>query len=398
VTAAERIELIRELCSFEGRLTGTDAERRAANWLAERLRRPGRRAAVEPIHVHPQYGLVHAVHCVLGFAGSLVAVAEPALGFALVLFAATSMYLDLHGRLYLVRKLFFRRASQNVVSPGPRPDAPLRVVLSAHYDAARTGVAFAPKRARRMARLAQRAPLPIGPFRILFWSLAVLLPLLGARMAGVDTEAIAIAQLPPTMLLLLGAFALVDIELSAVVPGANDNASGVATVLALAEELDREPPRNLDVWVLLTGGEECLQEGMRAYLRAHRRELDRERTAFVCLDTVGNGRVRFESSAGWIVSFDLDRRLVELCAAIADSDERFGAAPLRHGVAGDSIQPRLRRFPALGITCLDEDGYAPHYHLPTDTPEAVDPRALDRAHDFTLQLVRMLDRDVARGR
>jgi hypothetical protein len=392
------MEVIRGLCSFEGRLTGTDAERRAANWLAERLREGGRRVEVEPIYVHPQYGLVHAVHCALGFAGSLVAVALPPLGFALVLFAAMSMYLDLNGRLYLVRSLLFRRASQNVVSPGPRPDAPMRLVLCAHYDAARTGAVFAPKRARRSARLAQRLPFPIGPFRLLFWSLALLLPLLGARMAGIETNAIALVQVLPTIVLLLGAFALVDIELSKVVPGANDNASGVATALALAGELDREPPDNLDVWVLLTGAEECLQEGIRAYLRAHRRELDRERTAFVCLDTVGNGHVRFEATAGWVVSFDLDRRLIELCAAIADADAdgRFGAEPLRHGLAGDSIQPRLRGFRSLGITCLDADGYVPHYHLPTDTPESIDPAALDRAHDFTLELIRLLDRDVAR--
>ena len=36
--------------------------------------------------------------------------------------------------------LFFRRASQNVVSPGANPEAPARLLLVAHYDAARTGL------------------------------------------------------------------------------------------------------------------------------------------------------------------------------------------------------------------------------------------------------------------
>ncbi len=45
---AARLQVIRELCSFEGRLAGTDAERRAGNWLAERLRDDGRRVEVEP--------------------------------------------------------------------------------------------------------------------------------------------------------------------------------------------------------------------------------------------------------------------------------------------------------------------------------------------------------------
>ena len=100
------MEVIDELCSFQGRRAGTDAERRAANWLAKRVRDGGRRVVVEPIYVHPQYGLVQALHCALGFAGSLVAILAPPVGFAMVLVAALSMYLDLNGRFYLARRLF----------------------------------------------------------------------------------------------------------------------------------------------------------------------------------------------------------------------------------------------------------------------------------------------------
>jgi Peptidase family M28 len=400
VDVAGRMDVIRELCSFKGRLAGTDAERRAANWLAARLRAGERRVDVQPTYIHPQYGLVHAFHCSVGFAGSLVAVALPPVGFALVLLAAISMYLDLNYRLYLARSLFFRRASQNVLSVGRRPEAPARVILCAHYDAARTGAVFAPSVAARGARLAARLPVPIGPFRLLFWALVLLLPILGARMAGLDSALISALQVPSTLVLLLGALALVDIELSGIVPGANDNASGVATVLSLAEELDAEPPPHLDVWVLLTGAEECLQEGMRAFVLAHRGELDPETTHFVCLDTVGHGRPRFEASAGWVVSYSLDARLNELCEAIAEADaggeERYGAAPLRHGFAGDSLPPRLRGYPSIGITSLGEDGYVPGQHTTADTPERVDPAALERAHGFTLELIRQLDRDVAR--
>ena len=92
------MEVIDELCLFQGRRAGTDAERRAANWLAKRVRDGGRRVVVEPIYVHPQYGLVQALHCALGFAGSLVAILAPPVGFAMVLVAALSMYLDLNGR------------------------------------------------------------------------------------------------------------------------------------------------------------------------------------------------------------------------------------------------------------------------------------------------------------
>jgi hypothetical protein len=400
VDAAARMGLIRTLCSFESRAAGTDAERRAASWLATRLGAGGRRVEVEPTYVHPRYGLVHAGHCLLGLAGSLLATVQPAIGFAIVLATAVSMYLDLNYRAYLLRRLFFRRASQNVVSPGKRSDAPARIFLCAHYDAVRAGAAFSPRQAARWARLSARISIPVGPFRVLFWSLALLLPIIGARMAGLESNLIAFLQLPPTLVLMVGAFLLAGGELSDVAPGANDNASGVATVLSVAEELDAEPPANLDVCVLLTGGEGCLQEGMRSFVRAHRAALDRETTYFVSVETVGQGTVRFETGAGWIITYDLDRRLVQLCAAIATADhentDRYQARPLVHGYAGDSMPARIAGYPATTISCSNDLDQGAGPDATNDTPDRIDQAALDRAHGFALELVRALDRDIGR--
>ena len=396
-----RMEIIRELCSFERRLTGTDAERRAADRMAERLGESGRRVEVEPIHVHPQVGLISAAHCALGLAGSLVAIELPVLGFALALLATTSMYLDLNARLYLIRRLFFRRASQNVVSRGKRAEAPARVVITAHLDAARTGAVYSPVTTRLFARVANAVPFVLSPSRMLFWSLAILVPVLAIRAAGVDSDLISLFQLPPTLVLLVALFALVDIALSDVVPGANDNASGVAVALSLADELEAEQPSQLDVWVVLTGGEECLMQGMRSFIRSHKRQLDGSSTYVLNLDSVGTGKVRFAIGEGPAVTYALDSRLTELCAAIAEADaegaDRFGASPLRHGFATDALQARLARIPATTITCLERGALLPaNHHAAGDVPGAIDPAALDRAHGFALELIRRLDDDVGR--
>jgi hypothetical protein len=394
------MEIIRELCSFEGRLAGTDAERRAANRFAARLREQGRRVEVEPTYVHPQLGLVYALHCALGFAGSLVAVALPALGFALVLLAATSMYLDLNARFYLLRRVFFRRASQNVVSVGSAHDAPARLVITAHLDAARTGAAFTPRRTRLLNRIAKALPFAFSPSRVLFWSLALLVPIVGVRMAGVDTNAISLLQLLPTLVLLIGIFAFVDIELSEVVPGANDNASGVAAALSLAEALKAERPKNLDVWVVLSGAEECLMQGMRSFVRGHREQLAERPAYFLNLDSLGRGRVHYTSSEGLAVSYEMGKRLNELCEAIATASDAGNGSrprPLSWGFASDAVPIRLARHEATTITTLPDDAIvAANYHTAADRPEAIDPRAVDRAHEFALELVRQLDRDVGR--
>ncbi|MGH2955640.1 MAG: M28 family peptidase [Solirubrobacterales bacterium] len=393
--AAGRIELIRELCSFEGRGPGTDAERRAANMLAGRLRAGGRRAELEPTFVHPQYPLVHLIHAVIAIAGSLVATAEPVIGFALVLFAATSTYLDLNTRLYLVRSLLFRRASQNVVSPGSRPEAPGRLILVAHYDAALTGYVFS-KAAKRVRRLPERARLALGPFRLFFWAgIAPLLPILGARMAGIDATWLSALQLVPTIVLIVAAFLLIDVALSAIVPGAYDNASGVAAVLSAAEELDAEPPDNLDVWVVLACAEEALCEGMRSFVRAHRGGLNRERTHIVNVDSVSHGQLSYEVSEGAVVSLPLDPGLIELCEALG-SDPRFDARPLRFPLLDDALPARVRKLRAITIRTTEDGALAPWYHTHEDVPARVDGEALTRATDFVVALARLLDREVGR--
>lgn len=396
--AAGRRELIEELCSFEGRGPGTDAERRAANRLAERLREMKRKVVVEPTYVHPEYSLVIAAHVFLALAGSLITLVAAPIGFVLVLFAAASLYLDLNTRLYLLRRLFFRRASQNVVSPGPNPSAPARLILSAHYDAAKTGFAFGPRSVRLQHRLPARLRVVAGPMRLVFWGgIAPLLAICGARLAGLDAEPLAVAQLLVSALLLVVLLLLFDISLSQVVPGACDNASGVAAALSVAAALDSEPPKNLDVWVLLTGAEECFAEGMRCWVRAHRKELQLDRTFLINLDSVAFGRPAYQLSEGAIVSYPMDRRLVELCEAIADAENGDRPGAVRHSLISDAQPAQLGGLRSISIRGA-EDGVAlfPAHHTHADTPERIDETSLTAAVDFALELVRQVDRDVGR--
>ena len=396
------METIRGLCSFEGRVAGSDAERRAAGWLADRLRAQGRRAEIEPTYVHPQVALIVAVHSALGFAGSLLSIAEPVAGFAVALVTAVSLYLDVNTRFYLLRRLFFRRASQNVYSPAAAPQRSARVILCAHYDAGRTGYLFNERSRRRLARIPPRWRLALAPPRLLFWSLATLLPILGARMAGIDESWLSLGQLVPTLVLLVATFLAVDIQLSAVVPGANDDASGVAVALSTAAAFDAEPPRHLEVDVLLTGGEECLMEGMRSFVRSHSDQLDRESTYVLVLDTLGTGaNLHYLTGEGLAVTYRHDRRLAELCEAISVAARGAAgdlvATPATLATASDALPALLAGYPAITMQRLAADGLpTPEHHTAADTPEAIDLEALETAERFVFELIRQLDRDVGR--
>jgi hypothetical protein len=389
---AERIA--EELCGFEARLAGTDAERRAANHVASELRKGGRRATVEPIHVHPQWAVARMLHAVAGVAGSLVAPAEPAVGFAIVLVAATSLYLDLSARHYLVRRLFFRRSSQNVVSEGEDSDERPRVVLCANVDAPRTGAAYnrGPQRAFGLLR---RGPLPFSAEAFAFWALALLLPVIGARMAGLDEAWLALFQLPQTLTLILAAFLWGEISLSPPSPGANGNASGVAAALRAAAALDADPPENLGVDVALTGGGECGHQGIRSFLRSRRKRRERTRTFFVAFDAVGTGDPRYLRSGSLALTHPSDPLLVELAAALAEGDESFGA--LRAGPASEATVAAAYGHRALTISARRGAELLPvPRNASDDVPDRLRGESIEAAAKLGAALVRLLDRELGR--
>lgn len=393
-------EDVEAICTFEDRLAGTDAERRASLELASRLRAPGRGAEIESTYVQPQWAVVHLLHCALAAVGSMISGLEPPVGFALVLFAATSAYFDLTGRLYLLRRVPFRRASQNVISwPSPAAAGAPRVILCANVDAPRTGAAYNRLPMRLANAAARRLPIVSSPTRIWFWSIALLLPPVGARMAGIDASWLAALQLPQTLILIVASFLLGEIALSPASPGANANASGVAAVLEAVRRLDDEKPQRLAVGALLPGAGETTMQGMRAYLRSHRRDLDRARTWFISLESVGLGGPRFLRSQGLAVTLPMDPYLVELCEAIAmaTTDQEEGPRPIRNGGISAASMARSHKFAAVAITSREGDEAFPAgHHTPADTADRVDQAAIERATSLVVNMVRLLDRDLSR--
>ncbi|MBX5470436.1 MAG: M28 family peptidase [Thermoleophilaceae bacterium] len=386
------------LCGIAGRAPGTDAERRAARRLCERLAELGRDAELQPIQVHPNWPGAHILHAFLAIAGSVVSVSAPVAGAALALAAAVSAFGDLSGMFLAVRRLTGRRASQNVVSRegGEKPGT---FVLVAHYDAGRGSTLLGRAAHERRAGVARLIRRPIGPFEPFFWSIVVVLVCAALRVVGVEGVALTTVQFVPTVVLIASVPVLADIALSVPVPAANDNASGVATVLRLAERYGGAL-RHFDLWVLLPGAHHGLMLGMREWLRRNRRSLAPERTVFLEVTTVGAGTVRFTTREGLVVASPYHPTLIELCREIAAGDRdgaRFGARALVSRRAGDAHEARTAGFPAISISCADALDRVPDRQQPTDTPDRIDPAALERAYEFCCELIERIDERLGPG-
>jgi Peptidase family M28 len=332
------------------------------------------------------------LHIILALVGGAVSMRRPKLGAAALVGTIVSAFGDSYARFHLLRRLTRRAVTHNVLSRDQTDGKPGVLVLLAHYDAAKTGWLFDPKALERRVRLGRRLGVDIGLFEPFTWSLLGLLALALLRAAGVPRRALSPARIPPMLTLAAHVPLLLEVRASAPVPGAADNASGVATVLRLAERYGGRL-RHYRVWVLFTGAEEGLLLGMREWVRRHRHELEPRRTIFLNVDEAGYGTVRYATNDGRDSDPSDRPSLLELCDEVREEDRagRFGAQPMPQLGLAEGAVAAQHGFRAIRIACLPEPTFAPEYHRPTDTPDRLDRQAPERAFEFCLQLIERID-------
>ncbi len=374
----------------------SEDERRASEIMQEELARRGLSTQVEPFRFNSNLYANVTTHFGLGVLGTVVSGVTPLAGLALHLLAGGSYWADSTRRAYLLRRLFPFRNSQNVLGVMPAEGEPaLRIVLNAHVDAAFTGVLFNPKTIALMEsnRLPKQLDFVRRSLALATWSQFIL--------AGFDLLRIFAGPLSwplrpleflitvPALLAFL--FALEVVLRNRIVPGANDDLSGVAALPILAERLARTKPPEVELVFLATGCEEASLGGADALARAKKGIWDPERTVFISLDSITNGDLRYISLEGEVVRTPIPRWLDTVVHEVIQADERFtGVEGYEIPVgATDAAAFLAHGFDAMGLICIDPQQGAPrHYHMPSDTPENLDLDQLSLSVDFTEQLVR----------
>ena len=328
---------IAALARHAGRAAGTDAERRAARHLQGRLRALGRDAELQPIRISPRAALAHALHALIAIAGSLVSVANAALGASLVVAAVVLTALDLTGAR-LTRAMTGRRASQNVISP-ESAGKPGVIVVVAHYDAGREGAG--------LARLTRRVR---DPWALTLGAMVVLLGCCAVRVLGIEGTALSALQLVPTTALVALTAVLLESELAGA--SRDGNGAGVVTALRLAERLGGRL-EHFDLWILLTGAQKPFALGMQAWLRGHRDQPAGDRALIVGLHGLGRGELQFARRHGVLVPFKVDPELLRLCRAVAEDGGGAGEVVVHEPV--DAAAATARGIPGITVTGMGGD-------------------------------------------
>jgi hypothetical protein len=389
-------ETVDGLAGFARRGAGTDAERRAAAWLAGRLSTGRRRATLETFWCRPNWALGQAWHVALGLAGSLVSVSHPRTGAVLVLLALLFVIADWQFGTSPGRRLTPERASQNVISEAPpntsRTPRRVRLVLTANYDAGRLGLAQRPGLRARLAR-ARAATGGMLPGWLGWIAIALALVLITAllRYEGSRGGATGILQLIPTVGLVLALALLLETASADFAPAAGDNATGVAVALQLAQALDAAPPSLAGVEVVLTGAGDIQGIGLRRFLRARRQTYRAANTVVLGIGPCGGGNLRWWHSDGPLAPAAFFARLRELCATLAAQSAAQPQSAHRGRGCSPAFPARMAGLPAITIGCTDAAGLAPRSHTAADTASAIDETALSTAVSAGLLLVDAID-------
>jgi acetylornithine deacetylase/succinyl-diaminopimelate desuccinylase-like protein len=200
-------EVVETLAPIE-RAAGGPGEHRAAEWIVERLAAAGaQRVRIEEEQFFDGYPRLHVKLAAIGAAAGLAGLASRHLRVPAAVAgvgAGLAIADDCSNGPRVARKRMQKaRTTWNVVGEAGDLDGEHTVVVCAHHDAARTGK---------------------------FFKAAI----------------------------------FADIARSPVVPGANDNLSAVALIVALAERLRERPVKGVRALLVSLGAEEILQGGIYA--------------------------------------------------------------------------------------------------------------------------------------
>lgn len=372
-------------------------ERQAAEWLAARLREvEGVDVALEDESSWGTFPPTATGLGLLGMAGAaLVLRGRRAAGALLALGTLAGIVDEAQNGPRILRRLVRRRASTvNLIARAGDAAAPSTLVVLAHHDAPQTGMLFDQTLQRR---LHERAPALLERFKTPLpqWWMGLAGPLATLTAALAARRRLARAGLA---IGLLGTAAVVDIWRNETVQGANDNLSGAAALVALAELLREHPVQGLRVLLVSCGAEETLQDGVRAFLARHREELEPGSTAFVNLDTVGSPHLVMLEAEGpvWMESY-AGSWIRDLLAAHA---ERLGIAlhrGFRARASTDSVIPSRAGYPIATLVSMTAWRAPANYHLASDVPANLDYGSVADATRLVHELARALPEALAKA-
>jgi hypothetical protein len=368
------------------RPSASAGEREAAEWLVRCFAELGVESRIEAERAHGTYWWPLGIGAAAGALGGLAALrGKRALGFALGAAGAAAIADDFPPAERRLRKLLPQRETYNVVAELGPADAERTVVLVAHHDAAHSGLVFHPA----LPQLADRLGIIEGNDT----SPPLMAPVIGGPVLSA-LGALTGSRLLAKLGILLGAgsaAAMADIGSRETVPGANDNATAVVLLLAIARRLLEEPTASTRVMLLSTGAEESFSEGMKAFGERHFPDLPKETTFFLCVDTLGSPHLNVLRGEGFLKMYEYPQPALDLIDGLAEELGIWLVPNLRLHNGTDGLEPLAAGYSTVALCSCTDLKQPANYHWPSDVSGNVTFETLSDAVRLSEAVVRRLD-------
>jgi len=379
------MEILNQLATLPHRGATTEEEKRAADLLKQNLTAQNIPAELESFKASSSYSWEVILFSATMIAGLLISPFLSKLGTAIVLLGFWSYTRHFMGRSTIFTPVIPKKKSQNIVAQIPAdPVSDKNIILMAHYDSARASSVFAPNLVKNF-RQSFLLNTYVGFFSIIwaylgeYWGLS-----LWFRIICIGLSLIHFVNV------------IIHVHREIVhkfVPGINDNASGVAAIFGIIEEIQKQPLENNNVWIVFTACEEAGIQGAKAFYHQHWPDLPADKTAVINLDNIGSGNLHFVTGEGMLLYYYFDESIVRACEELTKQANYTDIKPLEYRRAYfDTLVFTQHGYPCTTLIALDDEGIIPNWHWYTDTIDNINEKAIDHAVDFTVDLVRLLDR------
>lgn len=273
--------------------------------------------------------------------------------------------------------------SQNVIGfSAPSGEVKRRVAVMAHVDSHRTPLFWRNRQTYQGYRL--------------LTTLAIVSLLALDVIFAIGLFAFSAALLPislvPAAIIAVALVVVIQAHASPYTAGANDNASGVGVMLALAEKMKSEPLANTEVWWVATGCEEVGAYGSADFVRQHGAQF--KDGAVLVIDNIGGKDTDpvYLTSEGIALPIKYPAASLAVAQAVTAAHPELRSRPAtEEGAYTDAAYALMAGLSTITLLGYTKDNWIPDWHNPTDVLANVDADAVDRTERLAWALLKKLD-------
>jgi len=372
------LEYLKEITKFKHRGSATQNEREAAEFISQKLEEMGYKVEKhifkttrDNLYLLPlRVGLLLLVAgiCSLLYQGFGQQIAA----LLLSIFALSLLLLEVSGKP-VETGLLPRYLSQNIFTK-LNESYDKKIIISAHYDTQRGSTMFHPRIRDKVGIIydisyAGFGLIPVGILLNIF---------------NLNTVASIMLYIALVIVCANVVFMAICEMTGRYTPGANDNGTGVALAMMLAEYYMNNKDKfsaDVDVVFLFTGSEEAGERGMKNFIREYRKKLS-ENTEFIILDNLGTGKITYLEGEGMIFYKRAGKMLLDIAEEIANDYNGKVQRAKNLLLPTDALPVMAAGFDAIAFLGKDEKGRLGNYHWYTDTIENVDIELLACEEEF----------------